>query len=101
MRNKRNSKLLTKSINWAIGDLGRKKSYHVTIRDTVLGKPTNVNVISKEMPQAPDLEFSKIDTNFYSASHFPQEIGYKEILVVIGKLYILLLPRHLVAIAIT
>ena len=78
--NKRNSKLLTKSINWAIGDLGRKKSYDVTIRDTVLGKQTSVNVISKEMPQAQDLEFAKIDTNFYSASHFPQEIGYKEIL---------------------
>ena len=78
--NKRNSKLLTKSINWAIGDLGRKKSYDVTIRDTVLGKSTGVNVISKEMPQAEGLEFAKIDTNFYSATYTPEEIGYKEIL---------------------
>ena len=78
--NKRNSKLLTKSINWAIGDLGRKKSYDVTIRDTVLGKYASVNVISREMPQAEKLEFSKIDTNFYSAPYTPEEPGYKEIL---------------------
>src|SRR3989344_7910263 len=43
---KKNSKLVTRSINWAIGDLGRKKSYDVTIRDTVSGKSANVNVIS-------------------------------------------------------
>ena len=78
--NKKNSKLLTRSINWAIGDLGRKKSYDVAIRDTVLGKPTSVNVIAKEMPKSDELEFAKIDTNLYSAEHTPKEIGYKEML---------------------
>jgi len=78
--NKENSKLLTKSINWAIGDLGRKKSYDVTVRDTVMGKPTSVNVITKEMPQAEGLAFAKIDTNLYSAMYTPKEAGYKEIL---------------------
>lgn len=78
--NKKNSKLITKSINWAIGDLARKKSYDVTIKDTVLGRPTAVNVISKDMPSASGLQFAKIDTNLYSASHNPPDIGYKEIL---------------------
>lgn len=78
--NKENSKLLTRAINWAIGDLGRKKSYDVTIRDTVLGKQTSVNVISKQMPQSDELAFAKIDTNLYSALYSPTEIGYKEIL---------------------
>lgn len=78
--NKKNSKLLTKSINWAIGDLGRKKSYDVTIRDTVMGKSTAVNVISRDMPSASGLSFAKIDTNLYSASYAPAEIGYKEVL---------------------
>src|SRR3989344_2394250 len=77
---KKNSKLVTRSINWAIGDLGRKKSYDVTIRDTVSGKSANVNVISREMPQAEELAFAKIDTNFYSAVYMPKETGYKEIL---------------------
>ena len=78
--NKKNSKLLTRSINWAIGDLGRKKSYDVTIRDTVLGKPASVNVVSKEMPKADELSFAKIDTNLYSSSYTPKGTGYKEIL---------------------
>ncbi len=78
--NKQNSKLLTKSINWAIGDLGRKKSYDVTIRDTVIGKSTSVNVIAREMPQASGLDFAKIDTNLYSAVYTPKETGYKELL---------------------
>ena len=78
--NKMNSKLLTKSINWAIGDLGRKKSYDVTISDTVIGKSTSVNVITKDMPQAEGLAFAKIDTNLYSSVYTPKDIGYKEIL---------------------
>ena len=77
---KRNSKLVTRSINWAIGDLGRKKSYDVTIRDTVIGKSASVNVISREMPKAEELEFAKIDTNFYTAVYTPKDTGYKEIL---------------------
>ena len=78
--NKENSKLLTKSINWAIGDLGRKKSYDVTIRDSVLGKSTNVNVITREMPHAEGLAFAKIDTNLYSSVYTPKDAGYKELL---------------------
>jgi len=78
--NKENSKLITKSINWAIGDLGRKKSYDVTIRDTVLGKSTSVYVITREMPQAEGLAFAKIDTNLYSSVYSPKETAFKEIL---------------------
>ncbi len=77
---KKNSKLLTKSINWAIGDLGRKKAYDVTIRDTVLGKTATVNVISKDMPKADELAFAKIDTNLYSSSYTPKDTGYKDVL---------------------
>ncbi len=78
--NKQNSKMITRSINWAIGDLGRKKSYDVTIRDAVIGKSTNVNVITREMPQSKGLAFAKIDTNLYSSSYTPEETGFKDIL---------------------
>lgn len=81
--NKKNSKLITKSINWAIGDLGRKSSYDVTIRDTVLGKSANVNVIAKEMPGSDKemgISFAKIDTNLYSSAYTPKDMGYREIL---------------------
>ena len=77
---KYNSKLVTKSINWAIGDLGRKKSYDVTIRDTVVGKFTSVNVISKESPKSEGLAFAKIDTNLYSSAYSSPDAGFKEVL---------------------
>lgn len=80
MLNRENSKLITKSINWAIGDLARKKSYDVSIADTVLGKSTSVNVITKDMPKADGLAFAKIDTNLYSASYTPAEMGFKDLL---------------------
>ncbi len=78
--NKENSKLLTRGINWAIGDLGRKKSYDVTVRDTVIGKSTSVNVITKQMPQSEGLAFAKIDTNLYSSIYTPTGTGFKNIL---------------------
>ena len=78
--NKENSKLITRTINWVIGDLSRKKSYDVSIQDTVMGKSTDVNVISKDMPKSEGLNFAKIDTNLYSSSYTPRETGFKEIL---------------------
>ena len=78
--NKKNSKLLTKSINWAIGDLGRKKSYDVLIMDTVMGKSASINVVTKEMPKAEGFTFAKIDTNLYSSVYTPKDIGFKDVL---------------------
>ncbi|HLG24839.1 MAG TPA: VWA domain-containing protein, partial [Candidatus Nanoarchaeia archaeon] len=75
-----NSKLWTRSINWAIGDLSRKKSYDVSIKDTVLGKSANVNVISREIPKGEGINFAKIDTNLYSAAYAPDKIGFKDML---------------------
>ena len=78
--NSKNSKIITKSINWAIGDLSRKKAFDVIIGDTVLGKSTDVNVISKDMPKAEGLSFAKLDANLYSAVYAPKETGFKELL---------------------
>lgn len=78
--NKKNSKMLTKAINWAIGDLSRKKAFDVTIRDTSVGKPAYVDVVASEMPKSEGLEFAKVDTNLYSATYAPAQTGYKEIL---------------------
>ena len=78
--NKKNSKMLSKAVNWAIGDLSRKKAFDVIIRDTSAGKPAYVNVVASEMPKSEGLEFAKIDTNLYSATYTSDQTGYKEIL---------------------
>ncbi len=80
MLNKKNSKVITKALNWAIGDLSRKQAFDVTIRDTSVGKPAYVDVVASEMPKHEGLEFAKIDANLYSATYNSGEIGFKEIL---------------------
>ena len=72
--------MLSKAVNWAIGDLSRKKAFDVIVRDTSAGKPAYVNVVASEMPKSEGLEFAKIDTNLYSATYTSDQTGYKEIL---------------------
>lgn len=78
--NKRNSKLITKTVNWGIGDLSRKQRFDVTIRDTPLDESTFVTVISDEQPESEGLLFAKVDTNFYSAEYWGQQPGYFTVL---------------------
>ena len=73
---KGNSKLVTRSVNWAIGNLGRKKDFDVKIRDTTLGKPTYVEVISKDLPKHEGLFFAKADTNTYNAEFNADNPGF-------------------------
>ncbi|MBL7054131.1 VWA domain-containing protein [Candidatus Woesearchaeota archaeon] len=73
---KQNSKLITRSVNWAIGNLGRKKEFDVTIRDTTLGESTYVDVISKDLPKQEGLFFAKTDVNYYRAEFEPEATGF-------------------------
>ena len=74
--NRQNSALLTKTVNWAIGDLSRKQAFDVTLHDTSVGKPASADVVSSDMPQESGLQFAKLDTNFYSADYTPDKTGF-------------------------
>jgi uncharacterized membrane protein len=76
MLTKKNSQLLTRSVNWAIGTLGRKKDFDVRIMDTTLGRPTYVEAISKEPPKHEKLAFAKVDVNTYNAEFRPESTGF-------------------------
>lgn len=76
----KNSRVITKTINWVIGDLDRNKDFDVNIMDTAINKPTMVNVVSNEIPSSDDLSFSKIGVNLYTATYYPEEPGFHEIL---------------------
>ena len=73
---KENSKVLTKAINWAIGDLTRKKNFDVKIKDTTLGNPMSVSVVSDSLPRHEKLSFVKADVNLYNAKYDPTRIGF-------------------------
>jgi uncharacterized membrane protein len=78
--NQKNSKLITRSINWAIGDLSRKQSFDITIKDTTMGQKGYVNVVAGEVPESEGLSFAKVDTNYYTADFRPDGAGFKDIM---------------------
>ena len=71
----KNSVLITRAVNWAVGDLGRNKKFDVDAKDVHLGDRMGVNVISGSHPDHDFLAFEKIGNRLYSASHVPQETG--------------------------
>ena len=77
---KDNSKLIARMVNWAIGDLSRNKVYDVSIKDTNIGKETDVNVVASSIPSFKGLEFSKVDANLYSAGFQSEQTGFHEVL---------------------
>ncbi len=85
---KDNSKIITRMVNWAVGDFTMDNEFDVRIKDTTLGKATDVNVISNEKPESKGLEFAKIDAGLYSAKFRPEKEGFYTILdAIVGVSY--------------
>jgi len=74
-----NSKVITRTINWAIGDLARKKDFDITIKDIPANKPAEIVVYSDKFPQS-DLPFSKVGDNVYVAEQFSENLGFNTLL---------------------
>lgn len=75
-----NSKIITRMVNWAVGDFTKDTELDVRIKDTTLGKATDVNVISNEKPEEKGFDFVKVDAGLYSAKFRPDKEGFYQIL---------------------
>jgi hypothetical protein len=82
--NSKNSLLITRTVNWAIGDPQRKESYYVTIDDARINEEVKVIVKSNSYPQTEQVKLIKTSDNIYQGSTEPQEIGFQTL---IGKHY--------------
>jgi len=78
--NEYNSLILTRTVNWAIGDPERKKPYFVNVEDGRIGDPIKVEVRSDKIPSAEGLDFVKIETSRYEASIKTTETGFGNVL---------------------
>ncbi|MBI2142733.1 VWA domain-containing protein, partial [Candidatus Woesearchaeota archaeon] len=76
--NSENSVLITRTVNWAIGDLSRNKKFDVTARDTFLGDEFEVDVLSDSMPADSRMEFSKVGERLYSSQLKADKTGWHE-----------------------
>jgi len=73
-----NSQLLTRTINWAIGDPSRNKQFDVKVRDVNLGETAEIGVISKKPFTSTILSFSKVGESYYKANYIAATTGFKK-----------------------
>ncbi len=78
--NKRNSILLTRIINWVIGDPQRKEPYYVVIPDSRINNPVEVIVKSDKYPSAEGLSFTRTGENQYTTELLAADKGFSQVL---------------------
>lgn len=74
------SVMLTRTMNWAIGDPDRKSETYVDISDTRLNEPTPILVKSETPPKAEDVVFFRVDDDLYRANIVPEDKGFHQII---------------------
>jgi Mg-chelatase subunit ChlD len=74
------SLLVTKTVNYAIGDPERKSEGVTDISDTRVGESTTVTFRGRERPQSDTVEFRQTSTGVYQATVTPDEVGFNEVL---------------------
>jgi hypothetical protein len=72
--------VLTKTVNYAIGDPERKRQGVTDVADTRLGESTTVTYRGQNRPTAEAVEFRQISTNVYQATITPEDRGFGEVL---------------------
>ncbi|RMD57744.1 VWA domain-containing protein [Candidatus Woesearchaeota archaeon] len=72
-----NSKLITRTVNWAIGDPERKSTSFIEAKDTTIGEPAEITIRSQTIPDAEGVVFYKLDEDTYGASIIPTQTGFQ------------------------
>lgn len=80
LMNQKNSILLTRITNWAIGDPQRKEPYYVIIPDSRANTLSDIIVKSDKYPTAEGVSFTRTGENQYQASFMPSQMGFGTIL---------------------
>jgi hypothetical protein len=73
------SLLVTKSVNYAIGDPERKASGVTDVADTRVGEPTTVIYRGDSPPSGTDTPFTTVDEGVYRAQVTPTSPGFKSV----------------------
>ncbi|MBW2972536.1 VWA domain-containing protein, partial [Candidatus Woesearchaeota archaeon] len=81
---RKNSRLITRIVNWVIADPERKNDFFVDVKDARVNKTSEMIVRTKTFPKVKGLEFSKVDKNTYRAYYVNDNLGFKSVL---GAIY--------------
>ncbi|MEM3154334.1 MAG: VWA domain-containing protein [Candidatus Woesearchaeota archaeon] len=72
-----NSRIIARTMNWAIGDPERKSASFIDAKDTRINEPAEVTIKSSVPPSAGGVVFYKIDEDTYTGSIMPTSIGFQ------------------------
>ncbi|RJQ22780.1 VWA domain-containing protein [Candidatus Woesearchaeota archaeon] len=75
----KNSRLLSRTMNWAIGDPERKSQSFIDAKDTRLDEPADITIRSTQVPEAEGVVFYKIDEDTYTGSILPTQTGFQNL----------------------
>lgn len=88
--NEENSLLISRTVNWAIGDPQRKEAYIVDIPDVRTNEQGTISIRSESPVTSDVLDFAK-EGDTYTASFTPPEAGFHELY---GAVYAVNRPRE-------
>ncbi|MDO8480593.1 MAG: VWA domain-containing protein, partial [Nanoarchaeota archaeon] len=71
-----NSQLLTRAINYAVGNPEKDKELQIEAKDSYVGEGSEIRVKSLRYPVSKDLTFSKQGDDLYSAVFSPDKPGF-------------------------
>jgi len=74
-----NSRFVTRTMNWAIGDPERKSLSFIDVTDGRVNEPVEVIVRSEIPPESENVVFYKIDEELYSGTIIPDKVGFKDV----------------------
>jgi hypothetical protein len=74
------SLVVSKSVNWAIGDPERKATDTADAADTRVGSETTIRYRGTQRPDLQGLDFRQVNPGVYEATVVPQRAGYESVL---------------------
>ncbi len=80
MLNKDNSRLLTRTTNWVIGDPERKNKNFIDVPDGRIGEAIVVMVKADVQPTSNEVYLYKVEDNLYTGTIYVNETGFNNLL---------------------
>ena len=74
------SLVVTKSVNFAIGDPARESTGVIRVSDARVGEPATLTYRGAERPTAPEVSFRQVAERTYEGEFTPESAGYGEVL---------------------
>jgi len=74
------SLVVTKSVNYAIGDPARSSTGVIRVGDARVGETASLTYRGEERPTAPDVNFRQVSERTYEGEFTPESAGYNEVL---------------------